>query len=212
MAEKSYHHGNLRDALLEAGIKLIGEEGLENFSLRKVAAICGVSHGAPYRHFPDKEAMLTAMHQHVTKQFARVMETTLQEYRSSSDRLIHMGLSYLDFFLEHPEYFRFFMFQGGFEIDLTDITRESAYRPFEVYKNAALELMDSWEIAPANRVQSLMAMWGMVHGITSMAVLKSISYDGDWKLLLGKILKENIHVQPSKTGQAQAGGIPGNDS
>ena len=54
----SYHHGNLREALIDAGIKIINENGEENLSLRKVAAACDVSHAAPYAHFRDKEELI----------------------------------------------------------------------------------------------------------------------------------------------------------
>jgi len=57
----SYHHGNLRQALIEAGIKIINESGEENLSLRKVAALCNVSHAAPYAHFKDKDELLEAI-------------------------------------------------------------------------------------------------------------------------------------------------------
>ena len=62
----SYHHGNLRQALIDAGIKLINENGEENLSLRKVAAACDVSHAAPYAHFKDKEELIDAIKENVT--------------------------------------------------------------------------------------------------------------------------------------------------
>ena len=63
MAQKrqTYHHKNLRNALIETGIQLVSTEGVNAFSLRKVAAACGVSHAAPYSHFQNKEELLEAM-------------------------------------------------------------------------------------------------------------------------------------------------------
>ena len=63
MAQKrqTYHHKDLRNALIEAGIQLVSTEGVNAFSLRKVAAACGVSHAAPYSHFQNKEELLEAM-------------------------------------------------------------------------------------------------------------------------------------------------------
>ena len=54
----SYHHGNLRQALIDAGIKIINEQGEDALSLRKAAALCEVSHAAPYAHFKDKEELI----------------------------------------------------------------------------------------------------------------------------------------------------------
>jgi AcrR family transcriptional regulator len=59
--ERPYHHGNLRGALLAAGERTVRERGVENLSLRELAREIGVSHGAPRRHFPDRQALLDAL-------------------------------------------------------------------------------------------------------------------------------------------------------
>ena len=61
----SYHHGNLRQALIDAGIKIINESGEESLSLRKVAAECNVSHAAPYAHFNSKDLSMVGKHSSV---------------------------------------------------------------------------------------------------------------------------------------------------
>ena len=58
---QTYHHKDLRNALIETGIQIVNTEGVNAFSLRKVAAACGVSHAAPYSHFQNKEELLEAM-------------------------------------------------------------------------------------------------------------------------------------------------------
>ena len=62
----NYHHGNLRQALIDAGIRIINEEGEDYLSLREVAAACDVSHAAPYAHFKNKDELLEAMKKSVT--------------------------------------------------------------------------------------------------------------------------------------------------
>ena len=59
--KRSYHHGNLRSVLLDAGVALIGEVGPQGFTIREVARRAGVSHNAPYRHFRDKDELLEAI-------------------------------------------------------------------------------------------------------------------------------------------------------
>src|SRR3954451_16003211 len=63
MAPRPYHHGNLRTALLEAAERTLREGGAEKLSLRELAREVGVSHGAPRRHFPDRQALLDALSQ-----------------------------------------------------------------------------------------------------------------------------------------------------
>ncbi|SEK64243.1 TetR/AcrR family transcriptional regulator [Paenibacillus sp. OK003] len=58
--ERSYHHGDLRETLIRTSLILISEAGLANFSVSRVAKRAGVSSGAPYRHFPDRESLLLA--------------------------------------------------------------------------------------------------------------------------------------------------------
>jgi AcrR family transcriptional regulator len=61
MAERPYHHGNLRSALLAAAERTVRERGAQSLSLRELAREIGVSHGAPRRHFPDRQALLNAL-------------------------------------------------------------------------------------------------------------------------------------------------------
>ncbi|PLS69654.1 MAG: hypothetical protein CV045_00830 [Cyanobacteria bacterium M5B4] len=57
----SYHHGDLKQALISAALEVVAQEGAKNLSLRQVAKRVGVSHNAPYRHFPDRDALLAAL-------------------------------------------------------------------------------------------------------------------------------------------------------
>jgi AcrR family transcriptional regulator len=93
LKKKNYHHGNLRVALIEAGIKIINKEGLNRLSLRKVAALCNVSHSAPYSHFKDKVGLLEAMQGYVAKQFESIFESIIQSSDSpdSPDLLNKIG-------------------------------------------------------------------------------------------------------------------------
>jgi AcrR family transcriptional regulator len=63
MSERPYHHGNLRSALLHAAERTVRERGVQDLSLRELARDVGVSHGAPRRHFPDRQALLDALAQ-----------------------------------------------------------------------------------------------------------------------------------------------------
>lgn len=113
-AEKNrYHHGDLRAALIEEGLKLIGSGPAEALSLREIARNAGVSATAVYRHFPDKAALLGALciegHALMAAAFRKAME-------GEGDRMaafISMGRAYVQFALAHPALFRLMMAQPG---------------------------------------------------------------------------------------------------
>src|SRR5256885_13290570 len=99
---KPYHHGHLREVLLQAAIQLIAEVGPAAFTLRETARRAGVSHNAPYRHFPDREALLAAL---AAEGFAMLGE----RLRGKPGR--EMGAAYVSFALEQPQRLRL-MFGG----------------------------------------------------------------------------------------------------
>ena len=119
-----YHHGNLRQALIDAGVKIINESGEENLSLRKVAALCEVSHAAPYSHFKDKDALIEAIKAHVTGQFMEELEKAVNEASSAEKALVDMGRNYVAFFLRRPDYFKFLFF-------LRSVSRLAFQVPFQ---------------------------------------------------------------------------------
>src|SRR3954464_14355091 len=76
---KSYHHGDLRNALIQAGLELLAEGGAQELDLRKVARRAGVSHAAPYRHFADKQALIASITEEGFRWLAERIQTTLRE-------------------------------------------------------------------------------------------------------------------------------------
>ena len=101
----AYHHGNLRQGLLDAAAEAIEEEGLAALSLRALARKVGVSHGAPARHFADKEALLTALATEALQRFGVAMRNAGEPGDTALDRYRAMGRSYVRFAIENPAYF-----------------------------------------------------------------------------------------------------------
>ena len=98
----TYHHGSLRAAILEAAARRIEADGPERLSVREAARLAGVSHNAPYRHFPDREALLAAL-------AAEGMTKLLKELGERSGR--ELAEAYVRFALSRPQLFRV-MFRG----------------------------------------------------------------------------------------------------
>jgi len=105
--KQSYHHGDLPRALVGAALELIETRGPEGFTLREAAASVGVTHGAAYRHFEDKTALLAV----VAEEGYRALAARLAEVASSSEaqpraRIKALASAYVEFALERPAHYR----------------------------------------------------------------------------------------------------------
>lgn len=181
---KPYHHGNLKNTLIDAGIELINQEGENQFSLRKVASLCGVSEAAPYSHFKNKEALLKAMQDHIQEKLMKVLEDTIQ---SSSDPdstylLIQMGKSYIMFFLKDPQYFPFLCAHTRMEINLSlDTDGTNNFPPFELFKATSLRVLRKSGFSEGKLLDIIISMFATVHGLASIATMPNVHYSEDWE-------------------------------
>src|SRR5262245_55878012 len=107
-AADAYQHGDLREALIQAGLKLLSETGVDGLGLRAAAQLAGVSHAAPYRHFRDKDALVAAIAERGFRLLTQAMrdEIARAPSRDVTSRLRAMGHGYVTFALTHPAYFR----------------------------------------------------------------------------------------------------------
>lgn len=102
-----YHHGNLREAMIEATVRLVAEVGPENVTVREVARRAGVSSGAPFRHFPNKTALMTAVAEEATRRLRAAIEAAVEGVDGSDPlaRIAAIGRGYFDWVLRHPTHF-----------------------------------------------------------------------------------------------------------
>lgn len=167
----SYHHGDLRQALIGATDALIAEQGVEAFSLREVARRAGVSPAAPAHHFGDAKGLLTAV---ATAGFEG-LTLALEEgnARGGKDpraRLLQQGIGYVEYALAHPGKFRL-MFSEGLEGADEKLMRSG---------NAAFLVLEegirlAFAIAPGKPLEdeawtALLALWSVVHGYANLAI------------------------------------------
>ena len=180
----SYHHGNLRQALIDAGIRLINESGEESLSLRKVAAACNVSHAAPYAHFQDKEELIGAMKASVTEQFTEELSDALSGAQNTEGALIAMGRRYVLFFVHHPDYFKFLFGSQNLAAHLQlDRQYPDDYPPFLMLKETYLNYLQEQGIKKSKKEQEieLLQLWADVHGLASIACMSHVSVSFDWE-------------------------------
>jgi len=99
---RSYHHGDLRNALLDAARTILEEESLTELSLRAVARKAGVSHAAPYRHFPNHEALLVELAIEGFVELREEISAAVMTPNSEADRIARIGAAYMRFVARRP--------------------------------------------------------------------------------------------------------------
>lgn len=180
----SYHHGNLRQALIDAGIKIINKDGEENLSLRKAAAACNVSHAAPYAHFKDKEELIEAIKESVTGKFMKELESSAEGAANADEALIYMGSAYITFFSKHPDYFIFLFGKQKLNAHLQmNKEHKDDYPPFLYIRRMYLKHLEEKGIEMTEEVQEigLIKIWSIIHGMASIACMKGVKTSFNWK-------------------------------
>ena len=179
----SYHHGNLRQALIDAGIKIINENGEENLSLRKVAAACGVSHAAPYAHFKDKEELIDAIKETVTEKFMEKLVEAVEGKPSADAAIIAMGRAYVTFFSKNPDYYIFLFGKQNITAQLKmNKEYKGDYPPFILLRRMYRLHLEENGLEKSYEEQEieLIKIWSIVHGMASIACMKGIKSSINW--------------------------------
>lgn len=161
-----YHHGNLRSALLQAALHLVGKFGAEALTLREVARRAGVSHNAPYRHFKSKEDLVAALATEALEQLLASIRKATATATDPATRLRAAAHAYLDFALSNPPRFGI-MFRSAFDRD--------AYHAYvAAYTDSVTllgELVRAQEVATDTGVAGEL-VWASIHGITELGLGK----------------------------------------
>lgn len=102
----SYHHGNLREALLQAAFGLVDSQGVEGLSMRALARETGVSSAAPFRHFADKQLLLNAVAEKASEELQQKLNEAARDRDDALTQFRAMTVAYVRFAAEHPHLFR----------------------------------------------------------------------------------------------------------
>lgn len=174
----TYHHGDLRAALVGSALRILETEPVEKVTLRRLARETGVTHAAPYHHFPDRQALLAAV---AARGFQDLHDAMTAQTEGGDDpfaRLRAAGTAYVTFAVERPELFRL-MFSGRWRgsTDHPEL-REAETRAFGALQGMlGLALPDGHDrsdlVAPAR------AAWAMVHGAAVLLIEGGIDMPPD---------------------------------
>ncbi len=129
-AERGYHHGNLKEALLQAALGLIAEKGAAGFTFADAARMAGVSPAAPYRHFRDRDELLSSIAQRGFEQFEAMLTQAWDDGRPDTVTAFErVGKAYLAFAREEPAFYSA-MFESGLPVDLNPALLAASERAF----------------------------------------------------------------------------------
>ncbi len=169
MPKQGYHHGNLRQALVEATLELIAMQGPQGFTMAEAAKRAGVSAAAPYRHFEGREDLIAEVARQGYDLFADLLEYAYDDGRPSPLAAFSaVGRAYLAFARKHPGHY-IAMFEAGVEPGATRALAQAADRAQRVLTRAAEAL--SARIPAERRPPPAMFaahVWAMSHGIVEL--------------------------------------------
>ncbi len=179
-ASRPYHHGNLRAALVDAGVELARAGGPNAVLLRAASRQAGVSHNAVYRHFASQEDLVAAVAQRCMTQLSLLMTegmtavTARDRVGRAQARLEAIGRAYVEFARTEPGWFRTAFSsarahsEGGPEGGSAEPEAEPVPNPYDVLSAGLDELVEVGALTPERRVGAEYAAWSAVHGLSSL--------------------------------------------
>ena len=169
-AERGYHHGNLKEALLQAALDLIAQKGAAGFTFADAARMAGVSAAVPYRHFRDRDELLSSIAQRGFEQFEAMLTQAWDDGRPDTVTAFErVGKAYLRFAREEPALYAA-MFESGLPVDSNPTLQAASERAFAIIRAAAERLAALAPPGVPRPPAMMMALhiWSMSHGVASL--------------------------------------------
>jgi AcrR family transcriptional regulator len=173
MPKSAYHHGDLKNALIQAGIDIVAAEGVYGLTLRKTARRAGVSHNAPYAHFADKQSLIAAIALEGHIKIHTLIEKVIERHPDDPlKQLVNLAWAYVQFGLESPAHYKI-TFSGLIE-------NEKNYPSFVEVSQHSLQLLQkivgdcqkNGVFISHDQPVGLLAVnaWSLIHGLVSLVI------------------------------------------
>ncbi len=167
----AYHHGNLRAALIDSALAVIIEKGAEAVTIREVAARTGVSHAAPYRHFPDKNALMAAVAKEGFDLMVARMRRRMAAFPDDPlQRLKFCGIGYIEFALDHPAHYRVMFGPGQDPLRASEALKLSSAASFQTLFDAITACQAKGVVHGGDPMAMALSCWAMVHGFSMLVI------------------------------------------
>jgi AcrR family transcriptional regulator len=165
----SYHHGDLRRALLAAALELVAEKGPQGFTMSEAAKRAGVSAAAPYRHFTDKEALLGEVAEQGFVALGQALDRIAARGKDPLDLLVRLGRGYVRWALANPDHYKV-MFDDAYGAEGFSDVRPARRHTFLVLLNA-IEAGQQAGLVKAQDPRAVAGpLWSVVHGIALLQI------------------------------------------
>jgi AcrR family transcriptional regulator len=170
MRRKTYHHGDLKNALIRAGTEILASEGTGGLTLRKAAQRAGVSPSAPYAHFADKQELVAAISTQGLQMLRERFERTARGPTDPRRRIVGLAEETLDFALEHPDYYRITFSQTLEEHAAHPGYLAMAHGTFAILVDLVRECQAAGVLAPGPAEVAAVELWSVVHGLVLLVI------------------------------------------
>ena len=172
---RGYHHGDLRAALIETGMRLIEFSDADQLSLRQVARQVGVSAAAVYRHFPDKDALLTALANEGLERLGAAQRQAAADAGYGVQGFNASGRTYVRFALKHPALFRMIMSHTP-QVDHFATNTDAVSSPIRWLRSSVAALAPE-DATPEQLRRAALRAWSRVHGLAMLMLDGQVSVD-----------------------------------
>jgi len=182
-----YHHGDLRAALIEAATRIITRKRVEDFRVADAAREIGVSSGAPYRHFRDRDELLAHVAARGFEELSAATQAAVSRHPPGAiEGLIAGGCAYVEFVSGRPELFHLMWGAARPHCDI-DIARETGARCYGVFIDTLSRIMAERGLGHLDPHAFGAPLWAMVHGFASLLIGRNENLEQDMEVLRGRI-------------------------
>ena len=172
LREPNYHHGNLKQALIDAGLKILREGGLSALTLRACAARAGVSHGAPKNHFASLAVLQAAIVTEGFRKFAAEMRDHMaRSPKGAKSQVVASAKGYIAFAEANPDLFRL-MFSMERQLDIYPELLEASREAYAVLREVSKGLAPDNCQNPVHQTTAETTLWTFTHGYASLKANK----------------------------------------